>query len=378
MTRCSTIALIALSLAACKFPYPGDVPIDAADGPLLDATDAATDAAPIDAPATTIGTFSAAGTLVAGRMDAAAVVIGDRLYVLGGTACAGCAAVTRDAAGITPSVEVAAVSANGPGTFALASSLLRPRAGAVAFRVTRGGSDWLYVLGGYHDASPSTFPLEIERAAIASDGSIGAFADVAGVALDQGRAHAQVLVTADNVYLIGGWLGGSTYAATTSRASIQASGDLGAFTFAGGVTISNSRGRMTQIGGTVTLIAGGHDAAGVPVTNVERATISGASVTGFASAPGLVTARAGATSFALGGRAWVLGGGNVATGAALDSIESAQLSPAGPFVLNSRRLDQPRLLAVGAVLPAHVCVIGGSTSAAPAAILDSVSCAALQ
>ncbi|MBZ0238908.1 MAG: hypothetical protein K8M05_41740, partial [Deltaproteobacteria bacterium] len=87
---------------------------------------------------------------------------------------------------------------------------------------------------------------------------------------------------------------------------------------------------------------------------------------------------AGATSLALGGRAWILGGGNVATGAALDTIETAQLSPAGPFVLNSRRLDQPRVLAAGAVLPAHVCVIGGSTSAAAGGILDSVACAPLQ
>jgi hypothetical protein len=373
-TSGSVLALFAL-VAGCQFPYPGDVPVDA---PPADATDAAIDAPPIDAAPTSIGAFAAAGTLVAGRMDAASVLVGDRLYVLGGTACPTCTAVTRDAAGITPSVEVATVSAAGPGMFALAASLGRARAGAVAFRVTRGSADWLYVAGGYNDVT-ATFPLEIERAAIAADGSIGAFADVAGVALGEGRAHALVIVTGDTVQLVGGWQGGATNTTSVTRATITGNGDLTAFASAGGVNLSSARARMTCVdGGTVALVVGGHDGANVPTTVVERVTVSASAITGFASAPALTTPRSGATSLALGGRAFVLGGGNVATGAALDTIESAQLSPAGPFLLNSRRLDQPRVLASGAVLPGHVCVIGGSSNAAATGILDSVACAPLQ
>ncbi len=371
--------LVSAAVAAgCQFPYPGDVPVDAADAPAVDAPDAAIDAMPVDAPPTTLGAFSAAGTLVAGRMDAASLVVGGRLYIVGGTACSACAAVTRDGAGITTSVESASVSAAGPGAFALAGDLVRARAGAVAFRVTRGSADWLYVVGGYGGTTP-TFPVEIERAAIATDGTIGAFADVAGVTLDQGRAHALVVVTGDSVQLVGGWLGGSTYTTSVTRASITATGDLSSFAPVSGVNLSSARGRMTLVSdGAVTLVAGGHGSTNAPVTTVERATVASGAVSGFATAPALATARAGATSLALGGRAWVLGGGNVATGAALDTIETAQLSPAGPFVLNSRRLDQPRILAAGALLPAHICVVGGSTNAAVAGILDSVACAPLQ
>ncbi len=372
------LALAVLALAACKFPYPEELPVDALDAAPVDAPDAAVDAAPVDAPPTGIGAFAAAGTLVAGRMDAAAVRAGDRLYVVGGVVCAGCAAVGADGGGVTASVEVATVSAAGPGAFALASPLGRARAGAAAFRVTRGGNDWLYVVGGYRDDGGVTFPLEVERAAIAGDGTIGAFADVGGIALDEGRAHARALVTADHVYLIGGWAGGSSYRATVTAATIDGNGDLGAFAPVSGVQLSSARARVTLVSdGALTLVAGGH-AAGAPVTAVERATLSGGTLTGFTAVPTLATARAGAIGFALGGRAWLAGGGAPIAGTATDSIETAQLSPAGPFVLNSRRLDQARVLAAGALLPAHVCVVGGSATAQRAGILDSVACAPLQ
>jgi hypothetical protein len=139
-------------------------------------------------------------------------VIGRWRYLVGGTA--GTTALA--------SVERAPINPGGTlGTFTDAGvSLVTLRRGHTAVVI----GPWLYVIGGARAAGTLG---TVERAAIAADGTLGAFATVSGVDLVAVREHHTSVVIQSYLYMTGGDGPGDTD--TIERATIAADGSLGDF-----------------------------------------------------------------------------------------------------------------------------------------------------
>src|SRR5262249_37024849 len=128
---------------------------------------------------------------------------------------------------------------------------------------------YLYVFGG-----TSSMPTaSVERAATLPDGPLGAFTAVTGSDLAMPRADMTATVIGNYVYIISGWTGGSCFTPSVERADIHPDGSLGAFAVVAGVTLVTARTNHTAT------VYGGHVyiVGGLPgsnfVTRVERATI---------------------------------------------------------------------------------------------------------
>lgn len=197
------------------------------------------------------------------RADLAAVVVGERVYALGGRTAAGPSALVERArvhgdgalgpfvdAGLSlseprrapafaragewlyvvggeggggplSSVERASVVQGELSAFeALPVSLERPRAAAAAVVL----GTWLYVIGGEDESGARS---SVERARIAADGSLGPFA-VVGAALVHARAGHQAAVAGERLYVLGGRTGGAA-SSSVEVAAVSGAGDLGAF-----------------------------------------------------------------------------------------------------------------------------------------------------
>ncbi|MCE9575790.1 MAG: hypothetical protein K8W52_21750 [Deltaproteobacteria bacterium] len=314
------------------------------------------------------------------RDQLAAVLVGDRLYVLGGITCQSCAG-SPDVNGTTASVEVASVSSSGIDAFADAPRMINARADFAAFRVSRGSGDWLYAVGGLNRPTGQTvgnYITEIERAPIAADNTIGSFSVVAGITLDTGRAGAGLVVTPDAVYLIGGRVGQNSYSTLVSKAQIDANGNLSSFqpdANAGAAQAPRWRAASVQSANGVYMLGGEAAAA---TTTIDAGALTGSVLTGLVQVTvSLATPRSGAAALPLGGRIWVFGGGAPGAGA-YSTIESAPLaSSLGAFAPESLSLDTARSLAAGVRLPTEYCLIGGSANHSDTSILDTVSCAPL-
>lgn len=158
-----------------------------------------------------ISDFSVVGgpTLSTARWGHVSAVVGNALYVIGGTTEAGDVA-TVERAPINPDGTIGSFAAV-PGV-----TLTQPRHGGAVF-VTRSA---VYVVGGLNG---NTELASVEAAPIAADGSLGAFA-AQDVALSKPQAVRSAFVVGGAVY---------TFGATIERAPVNADGSLGAFTSLG-------------------------------------------------------------------------------------------------------------------------------------------------
>lgn len=135
-----------------------------------------------------LGGWSALGQFAIPRVRHAAALANDRLYVLGGTDATGAS---------TADVQVAPVSTNAVGAWASTASLPLPRS-RIAVAST---SKFVYVFGGSDAANMAV--VDVNRAAIAIDGTLGAFE--AQPALPGARTHAQAnVVTPGHILVTGG------------------------------------------------------------------------------------------------------------------------------------------------------------------------------
>ncbi len=291
-------------------------------------------------PTGTIGVFSAiSSTLGTARFRASVNLIGNYLYVIGGTSGDNPTDVTS--VPIT-SIERAVVMVDGSlGPFQDAGVALQVPRDAHTSEVI---ANFLYVIGGGHKNGLST----VERSPIAGDGTLGAFAD--GPALptpttgSAARAHHRSHVFGKTLYVFGGGPAPGSELTTIATSAIQPDGSLGAWSFS---TIMAQRGRTqffsALVGDRVYLIGGGlsecPSACFIDRTRtVEAASIDMSATLGPLSntgAPAVGIHRNSACAVVIGDGVYLVGGVDAANNKPTTSVERAPLKPdgtLGPFV----------------------------------------------
>ncbi len=235
----------------------------------------------------TLGAFQTSSiTLGSLREGAAAVRVGDAVYLLGG-------------ASRSPLRSIERATLNPDGTLGPFSPLTEQLVQARSGHVVEVIGSYVYVFGGGTDV--------VERAPIGSDGSLGAFEPTQSGTLER-RSHPTAQVIGGYVYLMGGANGG-TASRTVERAEIRGGGLLGPFTMVGMLSSAREGASSVALGNRV-FVAGGTDGTTARNT-VEFAEINpDGTLRAFAPSPNsrLSTARHGASS-ALVGNYWYTVGG---------------------------------------------------------------------
>jgi hypothetical protein len=167
---------------------------------------------------------------VPARTSPAIALVGNYVYLLGGD-------------GDGPATIERASFVNSAGTFA---APVTPGGALRTGNANLAVGPYVYRIGG-SDAGGLT--VQIDRATVAADGSLGVFSALSGVQLPAVRDLPNALVTGAYVYLVG---------AGTLRAPILADGDLGAFTSSGPNLAGFGAGDMLfAIDNTVYALSGG-------------------------------------------------------------------------------------------------------------------------
>ena len=315
---------------------------------------ASVERAPIAADGT-LGTFAIdpSVTLATARGFAASAVIGPYLYVFGGNISGPAASVER--ATILPDGTL------GPFT-AMPDGLTEARADMTATVI----GPYVYIISGW--AGGSYADPSVERAPIMADGSLGAFAIVAGVSLVTGRFDHTATVYGGQLYIVGG-LPGTNFLTRVERATIHDDGTIDTFAEIPVDLAAERGGHGTLILGNDLYVVGGCDTNGPvpPDKQVERATIHGAGALGTlatATATALATPRADHATVALGSYVYAIGG--TSGGTSLGSVERATVAPdgsLGPFSTVGVSLVTPRSSFATAIVRDSLYVIGGQTDA---------------
>jgi N-acetylneuraminic acid mutarotase len=300
------------------------------------------------APDGSLGPFTLSSVLLAtARQGHAMVVIGNYLYVLGGRAT-------------TPlnSVERAPVRADGTvGSFSIVPevALVTARQGHTATVI----GSFLYIVGGSGNNGPL---MSVERAMINGDGSLGPFTAASVAMLSTARAGHSAAMVGGYLYVFGG-VGDGGSLKLVERAPIASDGSLGGFEVVPGAAMTRARhGHTTIAAGNYLYTLGGSDDVG----RLERGEHASLSATGmlskFTIAPGspLATARAHCAGVAVGGTFYIVGGVSGQT-----TVEKAAVNPdgtLGPFAaVSGITLAEGRDGHVVAVIGRYLYVLGGAT-----------------
>lgn len=274
------------------------------------------------------GSMGNSAFLAAGRYYGAPVVIGRRVYMIGGENAPG-------------SVEVAMVQADGTlGDFsATGISLSTPRKGhtvAVA-------GNYVYLIGGMDN---STYLSSVERATIQTDGTLSNFAPYNSLNIE--RTYHCSAIIGNYLYVFGGWRSPDPRPQEVERAPLGPDGTLGAFVNLGNQMVgSRSNAALVVTHGRVHLLGG--DAT--PATT-ERATINAdGTITAFTTGSSLVQGRDGLAAVAIGERVYVIGGRNGANTAAIESAAIDSVGAFGTFATHASTLNTARR--------GHRCVVIG-------------------
>jgi hypothetical protein len=287
-----------------------------------------------------LGSFSQIGVLARPRKGFSVKLIGNSLYAIGG----------NDSTGDLLSVEHAAIAPDGSlGAFTVEPTpLAAPRVNAHSVVI----GSYLHVIGGAAQSAATS----VEAAPIQPDGSLGAFAIVAS--LTTARVSAPVFVIGNVVYVVGGV--GKT---SVEAAAVRADGTLGAFAGIAGVSLPIAQAGGSCVAAGSAYLIGGTDAAAGHSARVQRASLDASGALGgfVAVPPGTLTgARADAASAIVGDSVYMLGGAGAA--GRLDSIAQARIDEDGvlhPFTTSSVLLPVPVQAAVAAVAGNSIYVIGG-------------------
>jgi hypothetical protein len=185
-------------------------------------------------------------------------VIGNYLYVFGGG---------TKANGANASYERAPINQDGTiGGFSLVVSGSLTTGRVAATSIVSG--NWLYVIGGSNGQDLAS----VERAAINPDGTLGSFSAIAGSALTTPRSHHSSQVVGNYLYVLGGVNGGSSLA-SVERAAIASDGSIGAFSTVPGVTLTAGRDSLSSqfLGNFLYVLGGQSNQAGL--ITLERANL---------------------------------------------------------------------------------------------------------
>jgi len=290
------------------------------------------------------------------RTGLAVATIGTSLYVIGGSS------------GSDPlrAFERASLNADSAvGAFATSDNALVKSRNSHTTTIVR---DSLYVIG--RSATDNT----IERASISQDGSIGSFATVPGVSLVSPRDGHTTVVIRNFLYVIGGEGPGGRLS-SVERAGINPDGSLGSFAIVTGVTLNEGRfGHISVIDGDFLYVIGGFG-SNDQLTSVERATINTDGTLGaFATVPGVTLniRRNLITGFVTGPYLYIIGGNNQVDGA-LASVERASIGAdgsLGAFAISSSSLIVPRGSHTSTVIGNSLYVMGGYTNGGHATTVE--------
>jgi hypothetical protein len=271
-----------------------------------------------------LGNFTAQTiSSVTKRAGASGAVVGNNLYLLGGS----------DAA--TPStyvsaVEVAPIAADGTlGAFAAAKvngtgaaiTVTTPRSQAVAFVVpedhTSGNNDYLCLAGGSNAAAVTAVECTIINSDGTLQGNLGPLAPASN--LDISRPSGPLALIGDKAYVFGGNIGGG---GAIDAAPYDTAGKLA--TFAASVTLNNqSPRRVGWMAGSNAYVAGGDTSLGGYPTDIQTGPIAATGApSNFVTSPTtLAFGRAGGRAVVIGTRVWVYGGLNMLGQADTESAE---------------------------------------------------------
>jgi hypothetical protein len=301
-----------------------------------------------------LGALSTGATaLQVGRGTHGSAVVGDSVYVLGGSDGTDLKSIERAVVGTDGSIGAFATQA------VELPAVRRNFATAVA-------GNFLWVLGGYDLGGPKN---TIWQFPINGDGSLGNPALLLAT-LGTARGYFSAAVLGSNLYAVAGF--GGTYRQDVERFTINADGTLTAQ--AAGPSLNTVRNNyVLAVIRNYLYVVGGQNSGGA-VGTVERAPIGATGLlSAFADAGvGLVTPRYQAAGAVIGDYLYVLGGFN---GGALGSVERAKINADGTLqafqTVKSLALTTARSTATPALLGDSLLLMGGSG-------LASVERAALQ
>jgi hypothetical protein len=285
------------------------------------------------------------GPLSTPRTGLAIATIGNSLYIIGGS----------NGGGPLRTVEHASVNADGavgsPATSDVALIASRALHTSTVIR------SFVYMIGKLGTENT------IERAPISPDGSIGPFATVSGVALVAHRDGHTTAVIGNSVYVVGGEAGGNQLS-SVERATINADGSLGPFATVSGVNLNQQRfGHISVVLGDFLYVIGGY-ASGGRLTSVERAAINANGTIGpFATVTGVAlnTGRNLFTGLVTGSYLYVMGGSG--DSGAIDIVERSAIAADGslgafaPFAF----LTSPRFAHASVIVGDAIHLIGGQS-----------------
>lgn len=351
--------------------------------------------APINAATDTISNFEmSAVTLSAPRDGASSIVLGSRVYVVGG-ADGAAARSSIESATITPSGNLNAFSAtsgrvlsvarrgavstlvgnywylvgganadpvtsldraqvNGSGEVgvgelvpATTSALATPGEGITLISMGR----YVYALGGQTMGGPDR--LLVERAEVGPDGTLGVFSVRAGNPLPAG-SFGPFAVIRDYVYRAGT----NTTAGRLYRSRLQASGDLGPWTIETLSNASSSNYGSAVVVGQNLYLLGGAEGSSTPA--VDRYSINPDGSLGFTDQPSppLPSTRFGTKAMVLPGAVYVIGGQNGST-ILRDVLRSPVVTTPGGWTAETGTLNAARSLSSAQIVGDRLYVIGG-------------------
>jgi N-acetylneuraminic acid mutarotase len=186
------------------------------------------------------------------RIEGTSVMIGDRLYLIGGA----------DVMLLTPrnDVDSATVLPDGSlGAFSLVSGVTLTST-RLSSSIAVIGS-YVYVIGGTDTSSSNNGLTTVERAPINADGTLGTFAAYTASHLVIGRSGAPVAVVGNSLYIFGGAGNGFAALSSIEKAPIDASGNLGTFTSITNRLAFNHAAASVAVLGNYLYVLGGLDGA---------------------------------------------------------------------------------------------------------------------
>ncbi|MFO0727505.1 MAG: hypothetical protein U1E65_27255 [Myxococcota bacterium] len=298
------------------------------------------------APDGSIGAFTAeANALPSPRSDAAAIAVGNTLYLVGGFGSSGALAEIL-AADLSP----------GLGAFRQAPALFTAR-GAAAAAI---GANDLWVLGGA--TTPSGAPLGGQEHGSLESGRGPGVPATSLAALATGRSHFTLMVCGDHLYAIGGYIA-STIVGSIEIATVGASGTLGNFSAVQSQLAVPRMGARAVVVDDQLYLVGGRGAQG-SLASVEVATIApDCSLGAFNLVPGvnLNQSRSGYGAAVIGRELFIFGGYPDGTDF-LATVERASFSPTGviqSFTTDASRLSTARDGFGSAIIGETLTISGG-------------------
>jgi hypothetical protein len=253
--------------------------------------------------ATNASTLSTSG----GQWSAATVAYGGYMYILGGIN-------TQSVNATVSTVYYAKINGNGSlGSWSLTTAFNGARSGLAAAAY----NGYMYITGGTHTTSDtscsptaSLYCTDVQKAAINSDGTLGAWASAGSNYSAIGRANLGAVAYDGHLYVMGGDYGNnSSVSAETDVGQIQSDGTVTGWTTTGNLVNQTSEFAIAQEGPYVYILGGRIGSGSLYNNNVEYAILSNSGTVSWASANNFfANARGNLSGGASNGYVYITGG----------------------------------------------------------------------